>query len=66
VRQNLIKQRDGGAAVLLVSEELEELQMVADRIAVMFEGKVMGVLDVKDATTQRIGLMMTGVQGGDA
>jgi simple sugar transport system ATP-binding protein len=66
VRQNLIKQRDCGAAVLLVSEELEELQMVADRIAVMFEGKVMGVLDVKDATTQRIGLMMTGVQGGDA
>ncbi|MFA6844110.1 MAG: ABC transporter ATP-binding protein [Sphaerochaetaceae bacterium] len=61
VRQNLIKQRDSGSAVLLVSEELEELQMVADKIAVMFEGQIMGILDVKDATTEALGLMMTGV-----
>lgn len=66
VRQNLIKQRDKGNAVLLVSEELEELQMVADRIAVMFEGRIMGTMDVKDTNTEEIGMMMAGVAKGDA
>ncbi|AEV30696.1 ATPase component of uncharacterized ABC-type transporter [Sphaerochaeta pleomorpha str. Grapes] len=65
VRQNLIKQRDMGNAVLLVSEELEELLMVADRIAVMFEGKFMAILDVKEAKTEEIGLLMAGVQRRD-
>jgi simple sugar transport system ATP-binding protein len=65
VRQNLIKQRDKGNAVLLVSEELEELMMVADRIAVMFEGKFMAILDVKEAKTEEIGLLMAGVQRRD-
>jgi simple sugar transport system ATP-binding protein len=62
VRQNLIKQRDQGNAVLLVSEELEELLMVADRIAVMFEGKFMDIIDVKAAKTEEIGLLMAGVK----
>jgi simple sugar transport system ATP-binding protein len=65
VRQNLIKQRDKGNAVLLVSEELEELMMVADRIAVMFEGRFMAILDVKEAKTEEIGLLMAGVQRRD-
>ncbi|WP_320127911.1 ABC transporter ATP-binding protein [uncultured Sphaerochaeta sp.] len=65
VRQNLIKQRDMGNAVLLVSEELEELMMVADKIAVMFEGKFMAILDVKEAKTEEIGLLMAGVQRRD-
>jgi simple sugar transport system ATP-binding protein len=65
VRQNLIKQRDKGNAVLLVSEELEELMMVADRIAVMFEGKFMATIDVKEAKTEEIGLLMAGVQRRD-
>ena len=60
VRQNIIAQRDQGNAVLLVSEELEELQMVADRIAVMFEGKIMGTRNVKDTNTEELGLMMAG------
>ena len=63
VRQNLIAQRDSGNAVLLVSEELEELQMVADRIAVMFEGKIMGIKDVKETNTEELGLMMAGFGG---
>ena len=64
VRQNLIKQRDKGNAVLLVSEELEELMMVADRIAVMFEGRIMDIVDTKLASTEHLGMLMAGVQGG--
>ncbi|MHC1692804.1 MAG: ABC transporter ATP-binding protein [Sphaerochaetaceae bacterium] len=60
VRQNIIAQRDQGHAVLLVSEELEELQMIADRIAVMFEGRIMGIRDVKETDTEELGMMMAG------
>ena len=60
VRQNLILQRDKGNAVLLVSEELDELQMVADKIAVMFEGRIMGIRNVKETNTEELGLMMAG------
>lgn len=60
VRQNLISQRDKGNAILLVSEELEELQMVADKIAVMFEGRIMGIKDVKETNTEELGLLMAG------
>lgn len=62
VRQNLIKQRDKGCAVLLVSEELEELLMVADKIAVMFEGRIMDIVDAKDAKTEELGMLMAGVE----
>jgi simple sugar transport system ATP-binding protein len=65
VRKSIIKQRDNGTAVLLVSEELEELQMVCDRIAVMFEGRIMDIMDTKDATTEKIGLLMAGVERGE-
>jgi simple sugar transport system ATP-binding protein len=60
VRQNLILQRDKGNAVLLVSEELDELQMVADKIAVMFEGRIMGIKNVKETNTEELGMMMAG------
>jgi len=65
VRQNLIKQRDMGNAVFLVSEELEELLMVADRVAVMFEGRIMDSMDVKDAKTEELGMLMAGVERRD-
>ncbi|MBZ4674128.1 MAG: Monosaccharide-transporting ATPase [Spirochaeta sp.] len=65
VRQNLIKQRDKGSAVLLVSEELEELLMVADKIAVMFEGRIMDIVDAKDAKTEELGMLMAGVERRD-
>ncbi len=65
VRQNLIKQRDMGNAVFLVSEELEELLMVADKIAVMFEGRIMDIMDVKDAKTEELGMLMAGVERGN-
>ncbi len=65
VRQNLIKQRDMGNAVFLVSEELEELLMVADKVAVMFEGRIMDSMDVKDAKTEELGMLMAGVERRD-
>lgn len=64
VRQNLIKQRDKGNAVFLVSEELEELLMVADKVAVMFEGRIMDIVGVKDAKTEELGMLMAGVERG--
>jgi len=62
VRTRLIEQRDEGKAVLLVSEELDELMSVADRIAVMFEGQFMGIVDSSKTNREELGLMMTGMK----
>jgi simple sugar transport system ATP-binding protein len=60
VHQRLIQARDAGKAVLLVSADLEEILSISDRIAVMYEGKIVGVLDQEEATEEGLGLMMTG------
>jgi ABC-type uncharacterized transport system ATPase subunit len=62
VRRRLLEQRDAGRAVLLISEELEELLTIADRIAVLFEGHVMGILPSDTADIETLGLMMAGAQ----
>jgi simple sugar transport system ATP-binding protein len=59
VHRLLLSQRDAGTAVLLVSEELEELLALSDRIAVIYEGQIMGEVIGEDIDT--IGLMMTGM-----
>lgn len=56
----LLEQRMAGTAVLLVSEELEELLALSDRIAVIFDGRIMGVVSAENADIDHIGLMMTG------
>ena len=56
----LLEQREKGTAVLLISEELEELLALSDRIAVISEGKIMGIVDADEADINEIGLMMTG------
>jgi general nucleoside transport system ATP-binding protein len=58
VQRLLLTQREAGSAVLLVSEELEELLALSDRILVIYEGKIMG--EVRDGNIEAIGLMMTG------
>ena len=63
IRKELILSRDRGGAVLLVSEDLEELFQVCDRIAVMFEGRFMGIVDPSDCVVDDIGLMMAGSEG---
>jgi ABC-type uncharacterized transport system ATPase subunit len=62
VRRRLLEQRDAGRAVLLISEDLEELLTIADRIAVLFEGHVMGTLPSDTADIETLGLMMAGAQ----
>jgi simple sugar transport system ATP-binding protein len=56
----LAEMRDRGAGVLLVSEELDELLGIADRVAVLFQGRVMGVFAAGEAEPERIGLLMGG------
>jgi simple sugar transport system ATP-binding protein len=60
LRTQLLKRRKEGGAVLLVSEDLEEIFELCDRIAVMFQGEFMGVLNADDTQLNDIGLMMAG------
>ena len=55
--------RDAGAAILLVSVELDEIMSLSDRIAVMFDGKIMGFRDPEKTDERELGLMMAGVSG---
>lgn len=61
VRQLLLKQREEGAAILLVSEDLDEILELSDRVAVMFGGRIMGVVDGDKADLEEIGAMMAGL-----
>jgi len=60
VRKALLAERENGAAILLVSEDLDELTQLSDRIAVFFEGEIMGIVCADDATPEELGLMMAG------
>jgi general nucleoside transport system ATP-binding protein len=60
VHERLLEQRARGCGILLLSSELDEIRALSDRIAVMFEGKIVATLDAKDATEQRLGLLMAG------
>ncbi len=59
IHQKLLEQRNQGKAILLVSAELDEILTLSDRIMVMFHGEIVGELSKRDATSQKIGLMMT-------
>lgn len=61
VHKILLEQKQQGTAILLISEDLDELVNLSDRIAVMFEGRIMGIVDSCQANYEEIGLMMTGV-----
>jgi len=60
IHGRIIQKRDEGAAVLIVSTELEEVLALADRIAVMFQGTIVDILDPSEATLERLGLLMGG------
>jgi simple sugar transport system ATP-binding protein len=60
VRKKLIEARDKGAAVLLISEDLDEILMISDRIGVIYDGRIVGLVDSKNAQINDIGLMMGG------
>ena len=60
IHRRIVEKRDEGAAVLLVSTELEEVMSLGDRIAVMFQGTIVDVLPQAEATPERLGLLMGG------
>ena len=64
IHRRLVEQRDAGAAILIVSTELDEVLAVGDRIAVMFDGKIVGILSGDDATYENLGLLMGGATFG--
>ena len=60
VRSQLLARRADGAAILLVSEDLDELLALADRLIVLYEGRVVGEMQVADADVERLGMLMAG------
>ena len=61
IHRRILDQRDKGTAVLLVSAELDEILGLSDRIAVLYDGELMDVLDAEDSNREKIGLLMAGI-----
>jgi simple sugar transport system ATP-binding protein len=64
VHSILIEQRMKGTATLLISEDLDEILALSDRVAVIYEGRIMGELPREQASPERLGLLMAGVMEG--
>lgn len=62
VHRRLLEQRAEGTAILLISEDLDEILALSDRIIVIYEGMIMGEMPVKEATPEKLGLLMAGVR----
>jgi general nucleoside transport system ATP-binding protein len=60
IHKRIVEQRDAGAAILIVSTELEEVLAVGDRVAVMFGGTIVGVVEGEEATFENVGMLMGG------
>jgi ABC-type uncharacterized transport system ATPase subunit len=60
VRDQILAERDRGVAVLLISEDLDELLALSDRLLVMYEGAIVGEMPASEATAERLGLLMSG------
>jgi simple sugar transport system ATP-binding protein len=61
VREQIIEQRKLGTAIILISEDLDEILALSDRIAVLYEGNVMDIVPRNEATPQKLGMLMAGV-----
>jgi simple sugar transport system ATP-binding protein len=61
IHGRILSARDGGSAVLLISAELDEIMSLSDRIAVMYKGHILAVLDAATATREQLGLLMAGI-----
>jgi simple sugar transport system ATP-binding protein len=61
VHRRLLEQRAEGTAILLISEDLDEILALSDRIIVIYEGTIMGEMPVEEATPEKLGLLMAGV-----
>jgi ABC-type uncharacterized transport systems, ATPase components len=65
IHERLLEQRASGTAILLISEDLDEIRSLSDRIAVIYEGRIVGVVGRDEASVEQIGLMMGGVSLSD-
>jgi general nucleoside transport system ATP-binding protein len=65
IHRTLIELRDQGAAILLVSAELDEVLSLSDRVVVIYEGRLVGEVDPRAVSEEEIGLMMTGGRAGN-
>ena len=61
IHKKLLEMRSQGTAILLISEELEEIMNLSDRIAVIYKGKILRILTSKEASIRSIGLLMAGI-----
>jgi general nucleoside transport system ATP-binding protein len=66
IHQRLLAQREAGTAILLISEDLDETLALSDRIAVIYEGRIMDIISRQDAVAEKIGLLMAGVKPEEA
>ncbi|HNO30664.1 MAG TPA: ABC transporter ATP-binding protein [Anaerolineales bacterium] len=66
IHKQIIRKRDEGAGVLVVSSELDEILALSDRIAVMYKGQIMDILDASKTTKEQLGLLMAGVHPSEA
>ena len=62
IRSVLLQQRSEQVAILLISEDLDEIMALSDRVAVLYEGQIVGIVNREDADVEHLGLMMAGVQ----
>lgn len=60
IRHTLLEQRERGTSILLISEDLEEIMQISDRILVLYNGQIMGIARISEITLEEIGLMMAG------
>jgi simple sugar transport system ATP-binding protein len=60
VREELLARREDGAAILLMSEDLDELLSLADRVVVIYEGRIVGRIEASDADPEKLGMLMAG------
>jgi simple sugar transport system ATP-binding protein len=61
IHRRIVAARDSGAAVLLISAELDEIMSLSDRIAVMYKGQILDTLPAPTATREQLGLLMAGI-----
>lgn len=66
IHQRLLQQRQEGTAIFLISEDLDEIRVLSDRIAVLYEGRIMGIVERNEATVEQIGFMMAGISMEEA
>jgi simple sugar transport system ATP-binding protein len=62
IHKQLLAKRREGYGILLISEELEEIMNLSDRIAVIFKGQIQKVLKAEDASLRKLGILMAGVK----